>query len=250
MFRLDSKLALVTGASQGIGRAIAVALAEAGAAVIVSDVAPKAVGVSAVCDEIRSSGGVAYECELDVTDQALIESTFAGVEKKHGPLDILVNNAGVAERKPALEVSREDWDRVLDVNLRGTFFCAQSAARRMIDNGGGRIINISSQRAISASTNNAPYIASKAALVGLTRALALEWVQHGITVNAVGPGPVETDLVAEITPEMERAVLSRSPIGRRLLPEEITGAVVFLASPAGSGVNGHLLLVDAGWTAS
>lgn len=249
-FRLDGRVALVTGASQGIGRAIARALAGAGATVVVSDLAAKTPAVDSVCREIAAAGGKASGCELDVTDTARLPAVFDRLIDAHGRLDILVNNAGVVARKPALDITEADWDRVLGINLRGLFFCAQTAARHMAAHGGGRIINIASQRVLSAAPNSAPYTASKAGVAGLTRALALEWFAHGITVNAVGPGPVDTPLAADAGPEMEREIAFRSPTGARLQPDDIVGAVVFLASPAASAVNGHLLLVDAGWTAA
>ena len=248
-FSLDGKLAVVTGASQGIGRAIAIALAEAGASVVVSDLTQKMPATLSVCDEIANSGGNSFPCELDVTDQPRISKVFDGVVETHGRLDILVNNAGLTVRGPALEITPDDWDRVMDVNLRGMFFCAQAAAGHMIAGGeGGRIINVASQRAVSASVDNSPYIASKAGAAGMTRALALEWVRHDITVNAIGPGPVETDMTATMTTDQERQILSRSPIGRRLQPDEVTGAVVFLATPAASAITGQLLMIDGGWT--
>ncbi|MCH7740455.1 MAG: SDR family oxidoreductase [Chloroflexi bacterium] len=247
-FKLDGKVALVTGAAQGIGRAISIALADAGATVVVSDIAAKSSAVDAVCVEITAAGGTASACELDVTATSRLAAVFDGVVADSGRLDILVNNAGILVRKPALEITEEDWDRVFSVNLRGLFFCAQAAAKHMVARGDGRIINIASQRALSASAGNAPYIASKAAVAGLTRALALDWISSGITVNAVGPGPVDTPLLADASPEMDLDIVRRSPAGRRLQPEEIAGAVVYLASPAAAAVNGHLLLVDAGWT--
>ncbi len=247
-FKLDGKTALVTGAAQGIGRAISLALAGAGASVVVSDIAAKLPALDEVCSEIVAAGGTASACELDVAATSRLAAAFDGVVAASGQLDILVNNAGILVRKPTLEITEEDWDRVFSVNLRGLFFCAQAAAKHMITRGEGRIINIASQRALSASSGNAPYIASKAAVAGLTRALALDWISSGITVNAVGPGPVDTPLIAGVSPELERDMERRSPAGRRLQPEEIAGAVVFLASPAAAAVNGHLLLVDAGWT--
>ena len=249
-FRLDGKVALVTGGAQGIGRAISLALASAGASVVVSDLAAKSSAVDAVCSEIEAAGGAASACELDVTATSRLAAVFDGVVAANGQLDILVNNAGILVRKPTLEITEDDWDSVFNVNLRGLFFCAQAAAKHMVSRGEGRIINIASQRALSASVGNAPYIASKAAVAGLTRALALDWVASGITVNAIGPGPVDTPLLADASPELERDIELRSPIGRRLQPEEIASAVVYLASPAAAAVNGHLLLVDAGWTAA
>ena len=247
-FTLDGKVAVVTGASQGIGRAIALALAGVGASVVVTDLPEKVESTLAVCDEITNSGGNAFISDLDVTDQSRITEVIDGVAEYHGSLDILVNNAGVAVRGPALDISPDDWDRVMNVNIRGMFFCTQAAVRHMIGSGGGRVINIASQRALAASIDNAPYIASKAGIAGLTRALALEWVRHGITVNAVGPGPVETDMVADMTADQERQFMARSPIGRRLQPDEVAGTVVFLATPAASAINGQVLMVDGGWT--
>ena len=217
---------------------------------VVSDLAAKSSAIDAVCREIGAAGGTASACELDVTATSRLAAVFDSVVAANGQLDILVNNAGILVRKPTLEITEDDWDRVFDVNLRGLFFCAQAAAKHMVSRGEGRIINIASQRALSASVGNAPYIASKAAVAGLTRALALDWVASGITVNAIGPGPVDTPLLADASPELERDIELRSPIGRRLQPEEIASAVVYLASPAAAAVNGHLLLVDAGWTAA
>jgi 2-deoxy-D-gluconate 3-dehydrogenase len=167
-----------------------------------------------------------------------------------GALDVLVNNAGVHANGSSLDITARDWDLVLNVNLKGTFFCCQAAAAYMTQHGGGRIISIASQRAVSAAAQRAPYIASKGGIVSLTKALAVEWVSAGITVNAVGPGPTDTPMTASSTAEATERLLRRSPIGRRLAPSEIAGAVVFLASPAGAAVTGHHLLVDGGWTAS
>lgn len=153
-FRLDGKVALVTGAAQGIGRAISLALASAGASVVVSDIAAKSSAVDAVCSEIGAAGGTASACDLDVTATSRLAAVFDGVVAANGQLDILVNNAGILVRKPTLEITEDDWDRVFDVNLRGLFFCAQAAAKHMVSRGEGRIINIASQRALSASVGN------------------------------------------------------------------------------------------------
>jgi 2-deoxy-D-gluconate 3-dehydrogenase len=249
MFRLDGKSALVTGAAQGIGRAIALAMASAGATVSVTDVPSKESQIVSVCEEIRSGGGTAFGYGFDVTHTSVIAEVFEKAAADMGGFDILVNNAGIAARGPAMEQTEEDWDRVLGVNLRGMFFCAQAAARYMKDQGGGRIINTGSQVAESARVWNAAYTASKGGVVAMTRALAVEWVEYGINVNAVGPGPVETELVADTPDHIEAQVAHRSPIGRRLDPGDIAGAFVYLASPAASGVVGHHLLVDGGWVA-
>ncbi len=245
-FRLDGNVAVVTGGSQGIGRAVSLALADAGAAVAVTNVREKSADVDALCAEITAGGGTAKGYELDVTDTGGIPSVMDRIAAELGGIDILVNNAGVRSEKPSVELTEAEWDAVLGVNLKGTFFCAQAAARHMLERGSGRIVNVASQLAVAARPERAAYVASKGGVVALTKVLALEWVAKGITVNAIGPGPTETAM----TMRPDAPPLSpRSPLGRRLQPEEIAGAVVFLASPAGAGVNGHLLLVDGGWTA-
>jgi NAD(P)-dependent dehydrogenase (short-subunit alcohol dehydrogenase family) len=170
-----------------------------------------------------------------------------------GRLDILVSNAGVRVRRPALEVTEDEWDEVIDTNLKGVFFCAQAAAKVMIDQGSGRIINISSQLALVARENRVAYCASKAGVANMTRALALEWARYGITVNAIGPGPTETpgllDADTQTDDELQRDLAAHMPLGRRMQPEELVGAAVYLASPSASATTGHLLIVDGGWTA-
>jgi NAD(P)-dependent dehydrogenase (short-subunit alcohol dehydrogenase family) len=249
-FRLDGLVALVTGGSQGIGKALALGLARAGASVAVADLPEKAGAAKQVQQQIRQDGGVARVYVLDVRNVPGIQSTVDQVAADMGRLDIMVNNAGVRVRKPSLEVTEAEWDGVLDVNLKAMFFGAQAAARHMLAQGNGRIINVASQLGVTALPERAAYCASKGGAVNLTRALALEWAKSGMTVNAIGPGPTNTPMVEEtMSPETLAELQSRSPIGRRLDPEDMVGAVVFLASPAASGVNGHLLLVDAGWTA-
>ncbi len=250
---LDGMTALVTGSGRGIGSALAFGLAQAGANVALSDVPEQLPGARETAERIKGEGVDSRTYGLDVLDLANIRRTVDEVVRDFGRLDILVNNAGIRRRQPALEVTEDNWDAVIDTNLKGPFFCAQAAARVMIEQGGGRIINISSQLAIIAGENRAAYCASKAGLANLTRVLALEWIKYGITVNAIGPGPTETPglLAADTRSAAELAadLSANMPLGRRMLPEELVGAAVYLASPSASATTGHLLIVDGGWTA-
>ena len=250
---LDGRVALVTGSARGIGSALAIGLAQAGADVAVSDIPDHLDAARSVQHQIEDLGCQSGTYELDVLDLCGIRAAIEGVVNDFGRLDVLVNNAGLRIPKPALEVTEVDWDAVIDTNLKGVFFCAQAAARPMIDQGGGRIINISSQMALTASKNRAAYCASKAGVANLTRALALEWIEYGITVNAIGPGPTTTPgmLAADTRSllEVEQDLAIRMPLGRRIEPEELVGAAIYLASPSAGATTGHLLIVDGGWTA-
>ena len=250
---LDGKVALVTGSARGIGAAIAVGLAEAGADVAVSDMASRLELAHDTQAKVEAMGKRSDTYELDVLDIASIPNVIQRIVDEFGKLDILINNAGIRIPKPALEVTEDDWDATVDTNLKGLFFCAQAAARPMIEQGWGRIVNIGSQFSAVGSAGRAPYIASKHGVAGLTRALAAEWTPHGVTVNAIGPGPTETPGVLAAynrTPEeLQAEYAEKMPLGRRMQPEELVGAAVFLSSPAAGATTGHLLLVDGGWTA-
>ncbi len=250
---LDGKVALVTGSAQGIGATLAVGLAEAGADVAVSDMAERLELARDTQARVEAHGVRSGMYELDVLNISGIPAVVQRVLDDFGRLDILINNAGIRIPKPALEVTEEEWDATIDTNLKGLFFCAQAAARPMIAQGWGRIVNIGSQFSAVGSADRAPYVASKHGVAGLTRALAAEWTPYGVTVNAIGPGPTETPGVLAAynsTPEQLQAEYAdKMPLGRRMQPEELVGAAVFLASPAAGATTGHLLLVDGGWSA-
>ena len=249
---LEGKVALVTGSARGIGAALAVGLAEAGADVAVSDIPSNRAGMNEARQRIEALGRRSLVCDLDVLDLDQIHSAVGQAASDLGGLDILVNNAGIRRRSPALEVTEEDWDAVIDTNLKGTFFCSQAAARVMIPRGGGRIINVASQLAVVAGENRAAYCSSKGGVASLTQVLALEWLRYGITVNAIGPGPTETPGLLEAdtrdADELQADLTVNMPLGRRMRPEELVGAAVYLASPSASATTGHLLIVDGGWT--
>lgn len=249
-FRIDNKVALVTGAAQGIGKASAIALANAGAAVAIIDLPSKSAHVNEICEVIKKNNGIAQAYILDIRNIIDIEPTINQIVIDFGQIDILVNNAGVQIKHNALEVTEEEWDATIDTNLKGMFFIAQAVARHMVKHGGGRIINFSSVLAVSGMPGRSSYTASKGGIAAMTRSLATELAGHNITVNAIGPGPTDTDMAGELTPERAAAIKWRSPIGRRLEPEEITGTVVFLASPASAALTGQVLMVDGGWTAA
>ncbi len=248
-FRLDGEVALVTGASKGIGADLARALAAAGARVGLA--ARDEEALQAIAAEIASAGGEALAVAIDVSSVSSIREGVKAVVDRFGRLDILVNNAGIGANHPAEEVTEADWDEMMEVNLRGLFFCCQAAGRVMLEQGSGRIVNISSQAGVVGIRDHAVYSASKGGVNMLTKVLALEWAERGVTVNAVAPTFIYTPGTAERLdqPEYLEGVLDRLPLGRVGTTTEVAGAVIYLASPAGALVNGHVLLVDGGWTA-
>jgi NAD(P)-dependent dehydrogenase (short-subunit alcohol dehydrogenase family) len=233
-FQLDGQVALVTGASRGIGHDLALALAQAGARAVA--------GVRKGGQAPRSLDAI----ELDLRD---VGSIRAAIDKLRPT--ILVNNAGVGTNHDALEATEDEWDELLDVNLKGLFFACQSAGRHMVERGYGRIVNISSQAGHVGIRRNAAYSASKGGVEMLTRVLALEWGPSGVTVNAVAPGFIRTPVNAATLdrPEFVEDVVARVPVGRVGTTTDVAAAVLFLASPAAGFVNGTSLLVDGGWTA-
>jgi NAD(P)-dependent dehydrogenase (short-subunit alcohol dehydrogenase family) len=254
MGQLEGKLALVTGAGSGIGKACALALVAEGAIVVVTELPDKLDLAQGTVAEIEAAGGRGHALPLDVRDLAQIERCAADAAGITGRIDILVNNAGVNVRRFAFDVTEADWDAVLDVNLKGVFFMAQAVGRVMRDQEprGGSIINMASVMGLIGYHQRAAYCSSKAGVVNLTRVLAVEWAEHQIRVNAVCPTFVDTPLTRpmfESQPEFTADVLQRTLLGRLATPEEIAAAVVFLASPGAAMVHGHALAVDGGWTA-
>ena len=249
-FDLSGQVALVTGANRGIGRAIALALANAGADVALGLRSP-ADGTDPAA-EIRSMGRRSLVVPMDITRLDQIGAAVAAVVDHFGRLDILVNNAGLGPANPAEDVNEADFDLTMAVNVKGTFFASQAAGRAMIRQGGGRIVSLSSQAGFVALPTESVYCLSKAAVAHMTRCLAVEWGRHGITVNAVAPTFIRTDGTAAdlADPAFEADVVERiAGVHRIGEPMDVAGAVVFLASPAASMITGTTLLVDGGWTA-
>lgn len=250
MSRLSDKIAIVTGGGRGLGRAIAVALAGEGATVVVAGRARSV--LADVVDEIRAQGGAAAAIVTDVTNDASVATLFDDVVGRHGRVDVLVNNAGLIVRKPALETTLAEWRSVVDANLTGTFLCCLAAARHMVPAKSGKIINLGSTAGARGRAGMAAYCASKAGVMNLTRALAVEWAPQGVYVNAICPGQFDTDMGAPVlaTPAEREAVLARVPLRRIGRPEEIGPLAVFLASSDSDMVTGETIFVDGGVNAA
>jgi NAD(P)-dependent dehydrogenase (short-subunit alcohol dehydrogenase family) len=250
-FSLSGMTALVTGAGQGIGRALALGLAEAGARVAVTDAT--AAPAERVADEIRKAGGEAAAHGLDVSRPEVIEPAIAAAERDLGSINVVVNNAGVRETTfDSLAITATDWDRVYAINVRGVFLVSQAVARRMVARGGGgSIVNIASQLGLVGMAGRPAYTSSKGAVINLSRTLALEWAPRRIRVNAVAPGPVLTPFTAPLRedPATDARYQAATPLGAWPDPAEIVGAVVYLAAPASGFVTGSVLVVDGGYTA-
>ncbi len=242
---LTGRAALVTGAAGGIGRAVVTALESAGCLVTATDLP------GADLESLAKEPGTAPArrvLALDVGDPSAIAEVVGRVVKDGGRLDLLVNAAGISTREPALEATLEEWERVQSVNLRGTFFACQQAARTMVAAGRGSIINVASELAMVGDTNHAAYISSKSGVVGLTRALAVEWGPKGVRVNAVAPGLTATPMTAGLDPAVREEYRTMTPNRRIGLPDDIAGPVLFLASDLSRHVVGQVLVVDGGFT--
>lgn len=243
--RLSGKTAIVTGGGGGIGRAVCERLAAEGAAVAAFDVNDAA--AAKTCTSVAAAGGRAKAWHVDVTSRASVAAAVQAVTAEFGGLDILVNNAGLARRGSFLELSDGDWNFILGLNLTGYFIVGQEAARVMVKRGGGRIVNVASLAAHLATDLQSAYTAAKGGVVALTRVMAFELAPKGVLVNAVSPGPVETDMSkANLTAATRRAREERIPQGRLALPSEIASAIAFLVSADGSYINGTTLMVDGG----
>ncbi len=252
MENLKGKVAIITGARRGMGKSHAIKLAKAGAKVVVSDISEEDCEI--VVKEIEKEDGEALAVKCDVSKKKEVEEMVKKTVEKFGKIDILVNNAGICQFKPFLELTEEEWDRTLDINLKGYFLCAQAVAKEMAKQKTGVIVNIASiamgQVGIGMTTLT-HYCASKGGIVGLTEALAVELAPYNIRVNAIAPGMIETPMIAPVkeNPEQEKEMLKQVPMGRAGKPEEVSNLVLFLASEQSSYITGSTVVVDGGWIA-
>lgn len=250
-FKLDGKTAVVTGAARGLGKAMAAGLAEAGANIVIPDLNLE--GAREAAAEIAEIGVKTLALETDVTDEKDVMEMVNKIEEEFERIDILINNAGICKHIPAEDMSLQEWQDVIDVNLNGVFLCAQKVGQHMIENGGGSIINISSMSAyiVNYPQCQSSYNASKAGVSHLTKSLAAEWSEHNIRVNAIAPGYMRTNMTQEVineTPELTEHWVDPAPMKRMGEPEELQGAAVYLASEASSFMTGNILIIDGGYT--
>ena len=249
-FKLDGRVALVTGGNRGIGRGLAMGLADAGADVVNLS---RGADPGPVWQEIEALGRRFFHIQGDLltASVAQLQAFVDQVVTEMGHLDILINNAGIIPRTPAIDYSEVNWDAVLQVNLKAAFFLGQAAARIMMKQGRGKIINIGSVLSYQGGVTVPAYAAAKHGIAGLTKAMANEWAVHNINVNAIAPGYIETDVTQPLMADKPRyqAILARIPVGRWGTPDDLKGTVVFLASPASAYIHGEILAVDGAWLA-
>ena len=247
LFDLTGKVAIVTGASRGLGRGMAVGLARAGSNVVVTDI----LDTKETVDEVKKLGREAVGIKVDVTRKSDVEAMVKQALEKFGRVDILVNNAGIFRMEPTEEVKEEDWDKVLAVNLKGQFLCAQEVGKHMIKQKSGKIINIASVAGKFAFAESAAYNVSKAGVILLTKTLATDWGKHNVNVNAICPGAFHTPMTEDLLKDENfiNLIKMRVPLGRAGEPEDLVGTVTYLASKASDYMTGHALVIDGGWTA-
>ncbi len=243
---MKGKISIVTGGGQGIGRAACLTLAQAGADVFVADIQPETAGK--VSEEIRGLGRKSASFELDVSNKAQVEEMVETALASFGRIDVLVNVAGIGKKSPIEDVSEEDWDRVINVNLKGTFLCAQAVGKVMIKQGGGSIVNFASVAGHTPQIFLGAYSASKAGVLLLTKLMAIEWARYNIRVNSVSPGPITTPLTDAIynTEDLRRGRARAVPMNRFGQAEEVAVAVAFLASDESTYITGHSIVIDGG----
>ena len=245
MLRLDQRVAVVTGGYRGIGRAICVALGRAGAHVVAADVLDEAVGQETVA-AVEAAGGKAELVRCDVTNSGSVDEALGGLHKRLGRLHILVNNAGIARDQLLMRVSDEDVQKTFAVNVTGAIYCCRAAIRPMMRGKHGRIVNLASVVAELGNPGQTVYSASKAALIGLTKTLAREYASRGVTVNAVAPGYIDTDMTRNLPEDAKKYMLGQVPLGRVGSPEDVASAVLFLCSDEAGYVTGQVLRVNGG----
>ena len=252
LFKLKNETALITGAANGIGRVAAISLGKAGSKIAITDIDFEA--AKNLETELLSAGIEAKAWHMDAKDEKNIIAVFSKVDKNLGNTSILINNAGTAYRSPAEDMSTEDFEQIIKLNLTGSFICARTAAKRMLQNKKGSIINVASIMGVTGGgpAPNSPYHASKGAIVNLTRSLANEWGPRGIRVNAIGPTYTKTRLVKNLSedPNKLNFIIERTPLGRLAEVSEMAGGILFLASDASSMVTGHTLMIDGGWSSN